>query len=81
MFDKLVNDERQRQEEKWGEQNHHPAIWLAILMEEVGEMSSEIIANEWKPELQRRKDMGHEIVQVAAVAKAMWECGTRNKWL
>jgi len=23
--------ERKRQDEKWGEQNHHPYVWLAIL--------------------------------------------------
>jgi len=80
-FDKLVAEERQRQEDKWGEQNHSPALWLAILMEEVGEVSSEIIANEWKPKLQRKRDVGKEIVQVAAVAKAMWESGVRNSWI
>jgi hypothetical protein len=29
--------ERQRQNFKWGEQNHHPFLYLAILGEEVGE--------------------------------------------
>lgn len=80
-FEHLVNKERKRQDAKWGEQNHNPATWLAILMEEIGEVSSEVIATEWKPELQKRKSLGHEIVQVAAVAKAMYESLERNGWL
>lgn len=80
-FDTLVSDERKRQEAKWGEQNHNPTLWLAILLEEIGELASELIANEWKPELQRRADTGNELVQIAAVAKAIWESGVRNGWI
>lgn len=32
-----ILDERARQDRKWGVQNHHPAVWMAILGEEVGE--------------------------------------------
>lgn len=32
-----VERERHRQEAKWGPQHHDPPVWLAILMEEVGE--------------------------------------------
>src|SRR3990167_7940322 len=32
-----VDNERQRQDDKWGQQNHHPFTWLAILGEEMGE--------------------------------------------
>ena len=80
-FNEFVHVERNKQDHKWGEQNHSPAIWLAILMEEVGEVSGEVIAGEWKPELQKRKNLGHEIVQVAAVCKAMYESLERNGWL
>ncbi len=73
-FESLVRDERQRQDAKWGEQQHSPAIWLAILVEEVGEMAAPIIRFDgWKPELQKGTDLGKEIVHVAAVAKAMYE--------
>ena len=34
---RMVRDERYRQDEKWGEQNHTPDRWLAILGEEFGE--------------------------------------------
>ncbi len=34
-----VADERERQNNKWGAQHHDIPMWLAILMEEVGEAS------------------------------------------
>lgn len=34
--------ERDRQEAKWGEQKHKPAMWAAILAEEFGEAVDEI---------------------------------------
>lgn len=42
IYQKAVADvlaERCRQDAKFGEQNHPPQDWLAILMEEVGEFS------------------------------------------
>ncbi len=37
---KLVEQERDRQNQKWGfPQNNHPFAWSSILMEEVGEFS------------------------------------------
>lgn len=37
-----IINERIRQDEKWGPQHHTPGEWLAILMEEVGEVAEEI---------------------------------------
>jgi hypothetical protein len=40
MNHKVYSDimtERQRQDDKWGEQNHSAMEWLSILMEEIGE--------------------------------------------
>jgi len=34
-----VTKERMRQDYKWGIQHHEPVTWLAILAEEVGELS------------------------------------------
>jgi len=79
-WDELVAAERERQDIEWGEQNHLPGDWLAILVEEVGEVGSAIIAMSWKPEKQRTKNLETELTHVAAVAKAMWECGKRNNW-
>ena len=57
-----VGHERWRQDDKWGEQNHRPLVWLAILGVEFGEACKE--ANEgvgWT-------DYRRELIQVAAVA-------------
>lgn len=37
-----VIKELERQDKKWGEQNHHPSIWLGILGEEFGELAQAI---------------------------------------
>lgn len=39
----FVLNERERQNAKWGEQNHSDEIWLAILSEEIGEVSQAIL--------------------------------------
>ena len=57
--------ERDRQDVKWGEQNHTPLKWLAILMEEVGELSTEMLED--YPAVYKMKN---EATQVAAVAIA-----------
>jgi NTP pyrophosphatase (non-canonical NTP hydrolase) len=38
-----IREERRRQDAKWGEQNHSPIEWCAILTEEVGEVSKEAL--------------------------------------
>jgi NTP pyrophosphatase (non-canonical NTP hydrolase) len=73
-----VLDERKRQDEKWGEQNHNPFIYLTILMEEVGETAKAILETRYGgPEAGRIRE---EAVQVAAVAIAIVECLDRGKW-
>ena len=66
--------ERIRQESKWGEQNHHPMIWLSILGEEYGEACE--AANEAYFPGKLNGEWGNyreELIQVAAVAIAMVE--------
>ena len=41
----LILDERARQEEKWGEQNHNDYYWLGVLFEEAGEVAKALIEN------------------------------------
>ena len=63
--------ERRRQDEKWGEQNHDPAVWLAILTEEVGELAEAILfdhSNGDERNHTHSADMRTEAIQVAAVA-------------
>ena len=63
-----VIEERKRQDEKWGPQDHTPHYWLSILLEEAGEAAKAMIADtvDWQ---KYRK----ELVQVAAVAVAAVE--------
>lgn len=65
--------ERVRQNEKWGEQRHDLGRWLAILTEEVGEVS-QAMQGTWgwgKPT--DASDLYKELIQVAAVASAIAE--------
>lgn len=66
-----VLNERNKQDAKWGVQNHTPMKWLAILTEEVGEVAKAIIEG-------NHGDYRKELVQVAAVAVASIESLDRN---
>jgi len=76
-----IFEERKRQDDKWGEQNHHPYKWLSILMEEVGEASKAVLECDFKGSSRdyTLNSYRMELVQVAAVAVAMIECLDRNK--
>lgn len=63
---KDVLKERERQDKKWGPQNHHPERWIIILIEEVGEAGKDLLEGD---AFGYRKEM----VQVAAVALAAIE--------
>jgi len=67
-----IADERDRQDTKWGEQNHSDERWLAILTEEVGEASRDILED--KPD-----SLEVELQQVAAVAVAWLESIRRRR--
>lgn len=79
-FEQLVRNERSDQNTKWGEQNHEPAWWLAILVEEVGELAKAILETE-QGSIVPTKDIETELIQIAAVAKVIWESGKRRGWL
>lgn len=67
-----IKAERQRQDAKWGEQNHSPTNWIPILGEEFGEACKAIL----------EKDLNNyreELIQIAAVAVSMIESLERNK--
>jgi len=67
-----VRIERDRQDKKWGEQNHDDLYWLGILMEEVGEVAKAIIQHDHKEHIRE------EIIQTTAVAIAWLECMDRR---
>jgi len=74
-----VATERRRQRDLYGEQNHEPEVWLAILVEEVGELATAMVHARF-PQYQHRNssDIRAEAVQVAAVAIALVECLDRR---
>tara|TARA_B100000401_G_C52228018_1_gene449239 strand:- start:126 stop:359 length:234 start_codon:yes stop_codon:yes gene_type:complete len=68
----LILEERQKQDEKWGEQNHNIYKWLAILGEEVGEVNKAALEKNYK-------DIIDELIQIGAVTVAMIESLERNR--
>lgn len=71
-----VSAERARQDAKWGEQNHDPYIWLAVLGEEVGEANQAALQATFGGKTWA--DYRAELVHVAAVAVAALECLDRH---
>ena len=73
-----VRQERKRQDAKWGEQNHDPLLYLAVLMEEVGECTQAALHLRFGGS--QAPYVRDEAVQAAAVALAIIECLDRGKW-
>ena len=59
-FNNLIQIERNTQDEKWGEQHHSDEKWLAIAVEEVGEIAEATLEK-------NEEGLLKEIVQLAAV--------------
>jgi NTP pyrophosphatase (non-canonical NTP hydrolase) len=72
---KLIDDERVRQDAKWGEaegRGLHRYTWLTILMEEVGELAKAFLTDN-RPIDHTPERRLKEAIQVAAVATAIVE--------
>ncbi|QFP78422.1 hypothetical protein DAAJ005_14735 [Deinococcus sp. AJ005] len=73
--------ERQRQDAKWGQQDHDPSTWLMVLAEEVGEANQAVFETLFPIYDKRAAQRGprtlaeyrQELIQVAAVAVAAIE--------
>ena len=81
--DKVIQDiltERQRQDKKWGEQNHPPQFWTGILGEEFGELCEAINETVFDNGTDKGgyENMKKEAIHVAAVAVGFLECLERN---
>jgi NTP pyrophosphatase (non-canonical NTP hydrolase) len=65
-----VTAEAMAQDAKWGEQNHEPEVWLAILTEEVGELAQAMLADRFDAadHDSHHDSMEIEAIQIAAVA-------------
>ena len=68
----LILSERNKQDVKWGEQNHDIYKWLAILGEEVGEVNKAALEDQYD-------EVIDELIQIAAVSVAMIESLDRNR--
>jgi hypothetical protein len=79
-----VAEERQRQNEKWGQQNHDDPMWGLILGEKVGEACQAALHCMFPPRnttlgrLEQRDQLRTELIQVAAVAVAWIEALDRR---
>lgn len=85
----MINEERVRQIEKWGFQEHNYAEWMAILAEEVGESAKEAVdyhfknpVKDWtgnyvppshKEQSDRLSRLKKELIQTAAVCVQILE--------
>ena len=71
-----VNEERGKQNDKWGEQNHSSEWWLAILSEEVGEAAQAVLHDKFGG--RAAGTLRCELIQLAAIAVAWIECLDRH---
>ena len=71
-FDRIIK-ERQAQDAKWGEQNHPDEWWLAILMEEIGELAEAVLETRFGGPHGGVAKIRREAVQSAAVLVAFLE--------
>lgn len=81
-WEQLVDEERRRQDAKWGQQDTTPEWWLTYIVEELGEVAKAILhtfGNDPNPTA--KGNLLEELIQVAALAKAMYESGVRNGWI
>lgn len=72
-----ITTEREKQNDKWGQQNHPAEIWSLILGEEYGEAQEAILHNKFGGS--HANTLREELVQLAAVAVQWIECIDRNK--
>jgi len=72
VLNRIVN-ERLGQDAMWGKQRHDRGTWLAILMEEVGEVAQAMQEGFTHHKESDAGDLYSELVQVAAVAVAIAE--------
>ena len=66
----MTHAERLRQLKKWGPQHHDLPTWIAILTEEVGELSAEVLKARFEGVVTEDAIIA-EAIQVAAVALAI----------
>jgi len=79
-----IRDERKRQDEKWGVQNHGDLAWLAVLAEEFGEAAIAVTKASVppcysRPTEEQEQALRKELIQTAAVCVAWIQCLNRRR--
>ncbi len=74
-----VLEERKRQDEKWGVQNHATPVWATIIGEEYGEMCKAINEYGFNPTRVTEDEIYTEAIQTMASCMAMLECIERRR--
>jgi len=72
VLNQIVN-ERLKQDAMWGKQRHDYGTWLAILIEEVGEVAQAMQEGSAHYKESDAGDLYNELIQVTAVATAIAE--------
>lgn len=78
----IINDviaERQRQDAKWGEQNHSPDRWATIIGEKYGEICKAVNEFGFHPKPETEQDIYTEAIHTMASCMAMLECMERMR--
>jgi len=71
-----ICNERNRQDWKWGEQDHPDEWWLPILVEEIGEVAEAMLEVQFGAG--GHDDVRKEVIEACAVALAWLECMVRR---
>lgn len=75
----MVLEERNRQDTKWGEQNHIAPVWGMIIGEEYGEMCQAINEFGFNPTPKTEKQIYTEAIHTMASCMAMLESIERQR--
>ena len=73
-----IFNERQKQDIKWGEQNHSDEWWMLILVEEIGELAEAMLDAQFGMSPDKTTDVRKELVDAVAVGIAWLECMDRK---
>ncbi len=73
-----ITTERMRQDNKWGEQNHDPFLYLTVAGEEHGEACEAALELRFGDGTQEHLEQ--ELIEEAACCIAAVECLRRGKW-
>lgn len=78
IIEKVI-EERKRQDDKWGEQNHTAPVWGMIIGEEYGEMCKAINEFGFNQTPEAEQQIYTEAIHTMASCMAMLECIERSR--